>query len=100
MGAVDTVLLSEALNKRRITVKCPSGHTYQETVSEADDKVKCRECGATATVEENKDLIDDFFEIADSFNTNVEIISEESEEGEMLMKAFGGIAAILRYRIQ
>jgi len=100
MGAVDTVLLSEALNKRRITVKCPSGHTYQETVSEADDKVKCRECGATAIVEENKDLIDDFFEIADSFNTGVEIISEESEEGEMLMKAFGGIAAILRYRIQ
>jgi peptide chain release factor subunit 1 len=69
-------------------------------VSEADDKVKCRECGATAIVEENKDLIDDFFEIADSFNTGVEIISEESEEGEMLMKAFGGIAAILRYRIQ
>ena len=47
-----------------------------------------------------QDLIDDFFEIADSFNTKVEIISEESEEGEMLMKAFGGIAAILRYRIQ
>ena len=68
MGAVDTVLLSEELNKRRITVKCPAGHTYQETVSEADDKVKCRECGATAIVED-KDLIDDFFEIADSFNT-------------------------------
>ena len=48
----------------------------------------------------DNDLIDDFFEIADSFNTKVEIISEESEEGEMLMKAFGGIAAILRYRIQ
>jgi peptide chain release factor subunit 1 len=100
MGAVETVLLSEELNKRRITVKCPAGHTYQETVASADDKVKCRECGANAIVEEDKDLIDDFFEIADSFNTKVEIISEESEEGEMLMKAFGGIAAILRYRIQ
>ncbi len=100
MGAVETVLLSEALNKRRITVKCPAGHTYKETVDDADDKVKCRECGALAIVEENKDLIDDFFEIADSFNTSVEIISEESEEGEMLMKAFGGIAAILRYRVQ
>lgn len=100
MGAVETVLLSEELNKRRITVKCPAGHTYQETVADADDKVRCRECGALAIVEENKDLIDDFFEIADSFNTSVEIISEESEEGEMLMKAFGGIAAILRYRIQ
>ncbi len=100
MGAVETVLLSEALNKRRITVSCPAGHRYQATVSDADDKIECRECGATAIVEEDKDLIDDFFEIADSFNTSVEIISEESEEGEMLMKAFGGIAAILRYRIQ
>jgi peptide chain release factor subunit 1 len=69
-------------------------------VDSADEKVKCRECGATATVEVDNDLIDDFFEIADSYNTKVEIISEESEEGEMLMKAFGGIAAILRYRIQ
>ncbi len=100
MGAVETVLLSEELNKRRITVKCPAGHTYQETVDSADEKVKCRECGATAVVEVDNDLIDDFFEIADSYNTKVEIISEESEEGEMLMKAFGGIAAILRYRIQ
>ena len=100
MGAVETVLLSEALNKRRITVRCPAGHTYKETVDDADEKVRCRECDALAIVEENKDLIDDFFEIADSFNTSVEIISEESEEGEMLMKAFGGIAAILRYRIQ
>jgi peptide subunit release factor 1 (eRF1) len=27
------------------------------------------------------------------------MISMESEEGEMLMKAFNGMAAILRYRI-
>ena len=69
MGAVEIVLLSEELNKRRITVKCPSGHTYQETVDSADEKVKCRECGATAVVETDNDLIDDFFEIADSFKT-------------------------------
>ena len=42
----------------------------------------------------------EIFEIADTYNTSVEIISEESEEGEMLMKAFGGIAALLRYRVQ
>jgi peptide chain release factor subunit 1 len=45
------------------------------------------------------DLVDDFFELADKFSTTVEIISADSEEGEMLMKAFGGIAAILRYRV-
>ena len=100
MGAVDTLLLSEDLDKRRITVECPSGHTYEATVADAEDKIQCRECGANALVTRNEDLIDDFFEIAESFNTTVKIISGDSEEGQMLMTAFGGIAAILRYRIQ
>lgn len=100
MGAAETVLLSEALNKRRITVSCPSGHTYQDTVENVDGKILCRECGSTAIIDKDRDLIDDFFDIAEVYNTSVEIISSESEEGEMLMKAFGGIAAILRYKVR
>jgi len=100
MGAVDILLLSEGLDKRRITVQCQSGHSYEMTVPDADDRYQCRECGANASVIRNEDLIDDFFEIADSFNTTVKIISGDSEEGQMLMTAFGGIAAILRYKIQ
>jgi len=98
-GAVDVLLLSEGLNKRRIIVECPNGHNYKDTVKEADDRIECKECGTLATVVENKDLIDDFYDIADSFNTDVELISSDSEEGEMLVKAFGGIAAILRYKL-
>lgn len=100
LGAVDTLLLSESLNKRRIYVKCPAGHTYEATVNDADEKVECKECGANATVVKNNDLVDDFFEIAESYNTTVQIISSESEEGQMLVAAFGGIAAILRYKVQ
>ena len=48
----------------------------------------------------NEDLVDDFFEMAEMYNTNVEIISTDSEEGQMLLTAFGGIAAILRYKVQ
>ena len=36
---------------------------------------------------------------AESFNTRVQIISPDSEEGDMLIKAFGGIAALLRYKV-
>lgn len=100
MSAVDTLLLSESLDKRRIHVKCPNGHEYQATVPEADEKCECAVCHANAQVVKNEDLIDDFFESASAFNTNVEIISMDSEEGQMLMTAFGGIAAILRYRVQ
>jgi peptide chain release factor subunit 1 len=97
-GAADTLLLSEGLNKRRVTVECPNGHVYKETVSEAPDRAECRECGAQAQIVNDADLVDDFYDIADVCNTSVELISADSEEGDMLIKAFGGIAAILRYR--
>ena len=88
MGAVDMLLLSEALNKKRITVQCPSGHTHELTVRDPDERVQCPECGANASVIK-----------AEAFNTRVQIISPDSEEGDMLLKAFGGIAAILRYKV-
>ncbi len=100
LGAVDVLMLSEGLDKRRITVTCPKGHTYQQTVPDADERCRCAVCDSLAEVTRNEDLVDDFFELAEAYNTNTEIISVDSEEGQMLMTAFGGIAAILRYRIQ
>ena len=99
MGAVDMLLISESLSKRRVTVQCPSGHKHELTVKDADERIDCPECGAVATVIKDEDLIDDFFMRADAFNTRVQIISPDSEEGDMLLKAFGGIAAILRYKV-
>jgi peptide chain release factor subunit 1 len=97
-GAVDILLLSEGLNKRRITVNCPKGHSYKETVKSTDGHTECRICGSAADVTDT-DAVDDFFALADAFNTRVKLISEDSEEGEMLLRAFGGIAAILRYKM-
>ena len=47
-----------------------------------------------------KDVIDDLAELAEMSNTDVEIISGETEEGQMLKNAFGGIAAMLRFKQQ
>ena len=99
MGAVDVLLVSESLSKRRVTVQCLSGHVHELTVKNADERIPCPECGANTTVVKDEDLIDDFFLRADAFNTRVQIISPDSEEGDMLLKAFGGIAAILRYKV-
>lgn len=44
--------------------------------------------------------MDDLAQIAEYSNANVEIISGETEEGQMLKNAFGGIAAILRFKQQ
>jgi peptide chain release factor subunit 1 len=87
------------LNKRRIYTKCQNGHSRVFTSPSSPERAECAECGSQAEIEKDLDLVDDFFELADRFSTSVEIISADSEEGEMLMKAFGGIAAILRYRV-
>lgn len=99
MGAADLLLLSESLSKKRVVVECPAGHTHELTVKNADEKIACPTCGSNASVIKEEDLIDDFFLRADAFNTRVQVISPDSEEGDMLLKAFGGIAAILRYKV-
>jgi peptide chain release factor subunit 1 len=37
--------------------------------------------------------------LAEETGADVEIISIETEEGQMLKNSFGGIAAILRYKL-
>lgn len=98
-GAADILLLSETLNKHRVEAECNSGHIHHLTVDDPEEKILCPQCGQPMKVLSDKDLIDDFFEIADGFNTKIQIISGDSEEGDMLLRAFGGIAAILRYKM-
>ena len=46
-----------------------------------------------------EDLIEDLSRIAEDLGSSVEIISTETDEGMQLYRAFGGIAAITRYRV-
>jgi len=60
----------------------------------------CPKCNAPAlSVADRVDLIDDFAKLAEYTNAEVEIISKETEEGQMLKNSFGGIAALLRFRL-
>jgi peptide chain release factor subunit 1 len=49
-------------------------------------------------VADTGDLVEDYAELADRVGANIEIISIETEEGQMLKNSFGGIAAILRFK--
>ena len=109
-GAVRTVLMSEDLDLVRVTVKCGAcGFEEQHTVKgkQTADFEKgligkpCATCKAPSmTIMDKKDVVDDLAELAELSNTEVEIISAETEEGQMLKNAFGGIAAILRFKMQ
>ena len=105
LGAVDTLLVSEGLRHRRVTFRC--GTCQQEfTRSLPDGEIDavldgpCPACGARALSEvRSEDYVESLFRRAAESGAGARIVSGESEEGEMLLKAFGGVAAILRYPV-
>lgn len=106
MGAVEILLLSAVLRKARLRIRCQNcDYAREETVqveagkSMADiDFGNCPKCSAPLYLDEEADIIDELTELADGSGSRVMIISDDFEEGAMLFNAFGGIAAILRYR--
>jgi len=99
LRAVDLLLLSEGIRKLRLQVRCSNGHEAVKTVADEATLPKCPECGAEYQVVERRDIVEEFSALADASNAKVELVSADSDEGELLLKAFGGIAAILRYRV-
>ncbi len=99
MGAVDTLILSGGLRKYHIWQECNQcGYKEDKTVEKIEDET-CPKCASPLEVIQKKDIIDDLSKKADEISAKVEIISLESEEGDTLQKAFGGIAGILRYEV-
>ena len=109
-GAVKTLILSEGSDLLRVAVKCSAcGYQEQQTVkSVALGNFEqglvgkpCPKCKAPSlSLVDKQDLIDDLAQMAEYSNVQIEMISIETEEGQMLLKAFGGIAAILRFKTQ
>jgi peptide chain release factor subunit 1 len=98
MGAVDTLLISESLRKFRLKIKCDNcDHTEEITsASNSPSLAECPECNSSLSVKENADIIKELYRMAEEVGTKIELISGDSEEGEMLVRAFGGIVGILR----
>ncbi|MEM0216587.1 MAG: peptide chain release factor aRF-1 [Candidatus Bathyarchaeia archaeon] len=109
-GAVRILLLSEGLDIARVTVKCNAcGYQEQQTIrspllmnfEQSLIGKPCPKCKAPSlAVAEVQELIEDFAKIAEYTGTEVEVISTETEEGQMLKSSFGGIAALLRYKLE
>jgi peptide chain release factor subunit 1 len=110
MGAVRLLLFSEGVELARVTVKCSAcGYQEQKTVKNSEAKTfeqsltgtPCPQCQAPSlAIVEKTDIIDDLAQIAETSSTDIEVISIATEEGQMLKNAFGGIAAMLRFKMQ
>jgi peptide chain release factor subunit 1 len=102
LGAVDTLLLSEDLRKTRAKIVCVNkGCDFQESQTRSASSPplgNCLKCGSSLSIAEETDIVSELSGLADASGATVKIISTEFEEGAQLYKAFGGIAAILRYK--
>lgn len=107
-GVVDLLLVSEKMNMLHVYTKCKNCGAVEDALIPQANLVKfeqdllsttCKKCNAAAlNVDESKDLVDELIDLAEKQNSNVAVISTETDEGIMLKDSFGGIVAILRYK--
>ena len=102
-GAVDVLLISEDLRKKRVKISCANcEYEKEETFKLIDNQGKadlgnCPKCSSPLKIKEETDIVLELTTIAEHMSTQISIISTDFEEGAQLYRAFGGIAAILRY---
>ncbi len=104
-GSVDTLLLSEGLNKYKMWIKCSlCGYTEERTVENPEGTeakitgTSCPKCGdGKLEVVQTKDLVEELSNMAEQIGAKTEILSTDTDEGKQFKVAFGGIGAILRF---
>ena len=104
---IQLLLISENVRRTVFRLKCKAcGHVENKVVENdkaADfesnlSQFKCLKCGGDVEVLEKKDLIEMLIEMAEAANARAELISGNTEEGDMLLRSFGGLAAVTNYR--
>ncbi|MHA2186100.1 MAG: peptide chain release factor aRF-1 [Promethearchaeota archaeon] len=108
-GAVDQLLLSEKLDLYNIKMGCSNCDQNEnkivkerqvEKTKSAIQDASCPNCSSNSfSIIEIKSIIEELGELAESTGARIEILSTETEDGEMLYGTFGGIGAILRFKI-
>ncbi len=104
MGSVEVLLLSEDLRRERLNTKCTQcGDVSAVTVTrrpgeDNPEMAPCKNCKGTVKITDSTDVVNELSTLADQMSTRIEFISTDFEEGAQLMNAFGGMAAILRYK--
>ncbi|QRF75099.1 prf1_1 [Thermoplasmatales archaeon] len=95
---IDLLLVSEDLDKNHVSLKCPNCGNEKETfLAGGQDTVNCEKCGTPMSVIQKEDFLEYIFHLAEASGAKTELISDTSEEGKLLERAFGGMAGILRY---
>ena len=105
---VHVLLLSESVRRALVKLRCRECGSEETRIVDLDEleafeqalgEMRCPECGNDVyELTEKEDLIEALVKMAEEAGADIEMISTQTEEGEMILKSFGGIAAILKYR--
>ncbi len=102
----ERVLISENFPYRVLYFECDScGKKMQKFAKDQEEENSIKnqkfvcECSGTYKYKETEDLIDKIIDMANENNIPVDVISVNTNEGSQFEKAFFGIGAFLRYRL-
>lgn len=110
-SAIEILLFSEGVEKLQVKIKCSKcNKKFTESVTPIDfeelrvklNTTTCPNCKKekSLVVISKNDLIEDFEQQAMDTGAEIEVIGLGHEDGQMLFKTFGGLAAILRFPIE
>ncbi|OLS25717.1 MAG: Peptide chain release factor subunit 1 [Candidatus Heimdallarchaeota archaeon LC_2] len=109
-SAVEIILFSDGIEKIQSKIECSKcNKQFIESTSYINQKelavklvdTSCPQCKSNGTLSiiEDWELIDEFEKLAIDTGAEIEVISIQHEDGQILLNSFTGIGAILRYPI-
>jgi peptide chain release factor subunit 1 len=103
LGACETLILFENLEINRWILKDSNGNSvmlHTNKIQEADrSRFMDKDTGQEMEVVEQLSLLEWLAEKYMDFGATLEFVSDRSSEGNQFVKGFGGIGAILRYKV-
>ncbi len=102
-GKASKLLESEGLELHELQTECTNcgnaeKQVTQEATSTAEIKLKCPKCGARPKIVGDKDIAAELQELAAARGIDVELVSQETHEGQQFFGTFHGLGVFLRYK--
>lgn len=104
LSSIETLVVYENLDVNRFTLKnSQTGETHAVFLRPDEEKqqkhLHDEATGVEFTVEEKVLMLDWLLENYQAFGSQLEFVTNKSQEGSQFVKGFGGIAGLLRYRV-
>ncbi|RAL08380.1 translation termination factor eRF1 [Aspergillus homomorphus CBS 101889] len=103
LGAAETLIVYENLDVTRWVLKSASGSDVIVHTSKAQESNRemfiDKETGTEMEVSEQTSFLEWLAENYKDFGATLEFVSDKSTEGNQFVKGFGGIGAMLRYKV-